>query len=404
MLSNECTKMAVLSLLKAILLSLFVIAVIYFSYQGFHQVLDQQISTRAEYRFGDDDKGNIELFDITVCLGNQNKPAGLVQAGFNLSQILQNAEQTFNFTDERQIVQFDISPETDLGYNSINGPPTNPTWIPDWQHVLDWQSGHCYTFSPKRLGIEKAPIKSYSVYDNSQVHTLLFYGAKFKYQTYVTLHVPGSIYSFARNSGGNMFRLKQTLLDFVIKKSIIKSLSTSKRPCVSRLYYGKKSCVEELATRRFFGKTGCILPWMKQILQMEAEICSVEDEIYKEALQEYVCAMADVTHKFYNATEYQKKCLSFESLVPKCQNSRSCYEVMIEKSVKNEQKYLSVATSLALKWENSKILYLEEFVSYDIHNFIGEVGGFFGLFLGFSFTSLFVVLEWIQRKLGGKRY
>ena len=123
--------MAAISLLKSILLSLFVIAVIYFSYQGFHQVLDQQISTRAEYRFGDDDKGNIELFDITVCVGNQNKPAGLVQAGFNLSQILQNAEETFNFTDERQIVQFDISPETDLGYNSINGPPTNPTWIPD---------------------------------------------------------------------------------------------------------------------------------------------------------------------------------------------------------------------------------------------------------------------------------
>ena len=73
----------------------------------------------------------------------------------------------------------------------------------------------------------------------------------------------------------------------------------------------------------------------------------------------------------------------------------------VEKSLKKEQKF-GYMCGLTLKWENSKIMYVEEFVSYDIHNFIGEVGGFFGLFLGFSFTSLFVVLEWIQRKVRGK--
>ena len=89
-----------LSILKAILLSIFIIAVLYFSYQGFHQVLDQQTSTRAEYRFGDDDNGNLELIDITVCLiSNQHSPAGLVKSGFNLSQILEHSKQKFNLSE-----------------------------------------------------------------------------------------------------------------------------------------------------------------------------------------------------------------------------------------------------------------------------------------------------------------
>ena len=111
--------------------------------------------------------------------------------------------------------------------------------------------------------------------------------------------------------------------------------------------------------------------------------------------------MADDTYKLYNTTEYQLYCQPYDSLESECQNTRSCYEVIVEKSLKKEQKF-GYMCGLTLKWENSKIMYVEEFVSYDIHNFIGEVGGFFGLFLGFSFTSLFVVLEWIQRKVRGK--
>ena len=160
------------------------------------------------------------------------------------------------------------------------------------------------------------------MYDNSQVQTLLFLGAKFKHRTTLTLHVPGSIYSFAQNSGGNVFRIQQEMQDYVIKKSIIQSLDQSKRPCVSKLYYGKKSCIEEVATQRFLRKTGCILPWMRQI-HPNSVLCSDEDKIFKEALQEYTCAMADDTYKLYNTTEYQLYCQAYDSLESECQNIRS---------------------------------------------------------------------------------
>ena len=199
-----------LSVLKASLLTIFIIAVLYFSYQGFHQVLDQQTSTRAEYRFGDDDNGNLELFDITICLGNQHSPAGLVKSGFNLSQILEHSKQKFNLSDEKQMIRFDIDAEANLTFSNLKGQEKNP-WVPEWIHIVNWQSGHCYTFSPKSIGIATTSIKSHSVYDNSQVQTLLFLGAKFKHRTTLTLHVPGSIYSFAQNSGGNVFRIQQEM-------------------------------------------------------------------------------------------------------------------------------------------------------------------------------------------------
>ena len=110
-----------LSILKAVLLTIFITAVLYFSYQGFHQVLGQQTSTRAEYRFGDDDNGNLELFDITICPGNQHSPAGLVKSGFNLSQILEHSEQKFNLSDEKQMIRFDIDAEANLTYNNLKG-------------------------------------------------------------------------------------------------------------------------------------------------------------------------------------------------------------------------------------------------------------------------------------------
>ena len=77
--------MVALSALKGALFLLFFAAVTYFTYQGFDQVLKQQTSTRAEYRFGDDDDGNLELFDITACVSYQPSFVNLVSYGANLS-------------------------------------------------------------------------------------------------------------------------------------------------------------------------------------------------------------------------------------------------------------------------------------------------------------------------------
>ena len=215
----------------------------------------------------------------------------------------------------------------------------------------------------------------------------------------ITLHDPSGTYTFAKNIGGNVINLLPGFAEhFRIGKRIIKSLSTTETPCYETLYFGKKSCIENEAINKFLDKSGCILPWMK-LLKPKAELCTVQDQKYNEAFQEYLCNMNEISPQIYNETEFERLCHFKNELSEKCQNIRSCKEIEILKSGLGRTYRWNNNSQLNLKWENPRIMYVEEFVSYDFHNFIGEVGGFFGLFLGFSFTSLFVVFEWIQRKM-----
>ena len=144
--------------------------------------------------------------------------------------------------------------------------------------------------------------------------------------------------------------------------------------------------------------TGCILPWMI-LMHPKTQLCEDENEALKNAINEYLCAMNHITNDLFNATEFEESCKETDALFPDCHFIRSCHEVILEKQFKYSTRYDEEVSSLWLFWSNPRIVYVEDFVSYDFHNFIGEVGGFFGLFLGFSFTSLFGLLEMIQRKL-----
>ena len=144
--------------------------------------------------------------------------------------------------------------------------------------------------------------------------------------------------------------------------------------------------------------TGCILPWMKQ-MHPKTQLCEDENETLKEAIKEYLCAMNHITNDLFNATEFKESCKETDAFFPDCHSTRSCREVLLEKQFKSSGRYEEEVSNLWLFWSNPRIVYVEDFVSYDFHNFIGEVGGFFGLFLGFSFTSLFGILEMIQKKL-----
>ena len=136
--------------------------------------MGNQTSTRAEYRFGDDDKGNLELFDITICpVKEQLKFLSIHKAGYNLTEFLKEANKSLDFNQFIFALVLDRNDKGNLTYSKKF--ETNH-WTPKWTHVLDWQSGHCYTFSPKVQGLLKAPLtlNSFIVYDTSQAHIITF--------------------------------------------------------------------------------------------------------------------------------------------------------------------------------------------------------------------------------------
>ena len=112
---------------------------------------------------------------------------------------------------------------------------------------------------------------------------------------------------------------------------------------------------------------------------------------YENALENYRCAMSELTE----VVEFPCEHYPFQS---NCQELQSCDEIILEKTLKEEKFGSSNKSVLVLDWNQPRIIYVQDFVSYDFHNFIGEVGGFLGLFWGFSFTSIFVAFEWISSK------
>ena len=99
---------------------------------------------------------------------------------------------------------------------------------------------------------------------------------------------------------------------------------------------------------------------------------------------------------FFNETTYDARCPNH--IIEDCPDLRSCHEIDLEQTQMNSKPDPNNESILRLYWPTPKVTYIEDFVSYDMHNLIGEVGGFLGLFLGFSFTSIFTWIEWIQEQ------
>ena len=134
-----------------------------------------------------------------------------------------------------------------------------------------------------------------------------------------------------------------------------------------------------------------------KLLKPTSELCQTESQTFKDSFQEYLCTINQI-QRFYDKQTFEQRCKDF-SLKTVCQDFRACHEFSLERFHMGTATIGDNETWLAFTWTNPRIIYVEDFISYDFHNFIGEVGGYFGLFLGFSFTSLFDVLEWIQRRM-----
>ena len=145
---------------------------------------------------------------------------------------------------------------------------------------------------------------------------------------------------------------------------------------------------------RFVQKAKCSLPWMHH-LHPNVSDCSENLVENEDALKEYKCIMTKLSEVVDNS------CNKSEEVNIECEALQSCDEIILERTLKEEKSVNSNKSMLVLDWNQPRIIYVQDFVSYDFHNFIGEVGGFLGLFWGFSFPSVFIAFEWIRRKLNG---
>ena len=80
-----------------------------------------------------------------------------------------------------------------------------------------------------------------------------------------------------------------------------------------------------------------------------------------------------------DCTHLERPCTKIKYSVRKEQEIEDAYE---------SNKNGTIGTIVEIEIVNELVTYVEEYFTYDFQSFIGEVGGTFGIFLGFSMLSL----------------
>ena len=136
-------------ILKVIIMLTFTAAVGILSYKAVKHLTDEPISTTFQYRFGDDNQGNLNLMAITICPGQfvkrkldeRYKHYSMLQYNQSLPKLDWNINETLRF--------FKLGEDHDFGPGEMDHL---------WEPVSDWKYGLCYTFDPVQNGMPKVRI------------------------------------------------------------------------------------------------------------------------------------------------------------------------------------------------------------------------------------------------------
>ena len=132
-------------------------------------MLEKPISTKAEYRLGDDGKGNLNLLATTICpLPDKKHPFiyGFQKENYSLQDILDDSEYRWNVSDALLYIDLDANAFGTLFYKKSS---QNHKWIPKWKPTLDWLFGHCYTFNPIDEEVQTVPTIAENRFSKSQI-------------------------------------------------------------------------------------------------------------------------------------------------------------------------------------------------------------------------------------------
>lgn len=160
-------------------------------------------------------------------------------------------------------------------------------------------------------------------------------------------------------------------------KSAISSVNHKNGPCNAEMMGTENACHELRAMETFQDKYDCILPWDNR----EGVLCDFDQ--LSEALLNYTCT-ADSGQLFCDANEYVD-----------CTNiPRPCEKLDITAGADDHDIYVNQSyASIEFGINNELVSYVEDYIGYDWQSFIGEVGGTFGVFLGFSCLTLIIDLK-----------
>ena len=161
--------MLLVKCIKSILFATFALVVLFWTLQAYDKLKNSNVSSLVNYQYGDDNKGNLEIFTVSICplqfgyrmMSESSNSNEKVQ---NFVQFVQKKWKLFQTWDELiGVVQWNISKSvtsvTISDEIEFKAGSKKYDYERLWQPTYDMHYGVCYSFNPQKNGVSLMPYK-----------------------------------------------------------------------------------------------------------------------------------------------------------------------------------------------------------------------------------------------------
>ena len=218
-----------------------------------------------------------------------------------------------------------------------------------WNKSDDYQLGTCHTFEIPEQYKEKAPIYEITFQMASNVNWIV--------------HTPG-LYKNARVIDGNFFNFENDSKTFSLDYEVFKMLNSHNNPCQEESSYSKDDCNDKLVFNTSLSVLNCTWPFTKN--------------------KSFICSNEEVSKNAHKIGKYHLRGKN-----PTCLNSCTYLKVTYdERIMKNRYPLGKLRFYFPVGIKINQAYY-----TYKELSLIAEIGGYVGLFLGWSVYQLKDVMD-----------
>ena len=257
------------------------------------------------------------------------------------------------------------SPEPLSQYNLAKSDNTD-LWTSNIYDMNQWENGYCHTYDPPQKSGTELVKRIYFMIKE-------IFGDGYGYVGYddydIFLHEKGQFWprtdmmSFGQSDFIQLESRKEIQIVFSIKE--MTKFNSKESPCIEKDQYSFTKCLQDFAVR----KSNCSISIMKG--GQDKEGCSIE------AFEHYFSLLSKLKSEQIGKIKKESGCY------PKC-------KVRVFSYSKRENRIFGKKwiSEFYLQPKSSVVECLEEYYSFDFQDLISSIGGYVGLFLGWSVLSL----------------
>ena len=242
-------------------------------------------------------------------------------------------------------------------------------WYSFFYDLSSYENGYCHTFNPPQKSVPGMENRMYFMINNISAYSTSYD---------VFLHERGQFWPRS-----DMFSLGQSEpvqvelhsdVEIIFTHQKIARLNSQSRPCIDSLDYSFTKCIQNFAVR----KTNCSIDY-SSVGKDQQELCS------KENFFRYFKLLIWIKQGRLSEVIKESGCH------PKCVIKQYSFETIHERSSWTP----NWTAEVYIQPKSSIVEYSSEYYTFDFNALVGNIGGYLGLFLGWSFLTFVEVLAFI---------